>query len=237
MRALPANVGSASGQPGTRLSCPDSGTELRRRARAGRSRTIPDGPHLRGAARSPPGAGGPDAPPDPRAQAALDPAATDPPVQVRGEHIRVAGVLLSGFGADGVSGLVEITRAGGISLVQDPAEARQSAMPRNAIAGDDVDGVLPLEEIAARLVALSVGKAFDEVRIGDEAALLPAVVRRVGGPPVRAPGRTGRQRRPALPRPSPCLPRGCSRPGPGGAPCRSASDGGRGSPGARRRSG
>jgi hypothetical protein len=30
MRALPANVGSASGQPGTRLSCPDSGTELRR---------------------------------------------------------------------------------------------------------------------------------------------------------------------------------------------------------------
>jgi two-component system chemotaxis response regulator CheB len=83
---------------------------------------------------------------------------------------RVVGVLLSGFGADGASGLVEIKRAGGISLVQDPAEARQSAMPRNAIAGDDVDGVLALEEIAAGLVALSAGKAFDEVRVGDRAA-------------------------------------------------------------------
>src|SRR5262249_27438159 len=33
---------------------------------------------------------------------------------------RVVGVLLSGFGDDGVPGLIEIKKAGGLSIVQDP---------------------------------------------------------------------------------------------------------------------
>ncbi len=83
---------------------------------------------------------------------------------------RVVGVLLSGFGDDGVSGLIAITDRGGISIVQDPGEARHSSMPRNAIAEDDVDAVLPLDGIAAALVALASGHPF-EARHPDERAV------------------------------------------------------------------
>jgi two-component system chemotaxis response regulator CheB len=71
---------------------------------------------------------------------------------------RVVGVLLSGFGADGVSGLIQIKKVGGMSLVQHPGEARAGAMPRNAIAEDDVDAVLVLDQMAECLVALSAGE-------------------------------------------------------------------------------
>ncbi len=73
---------------------------------------------------------------------------------------RVVGVLLSGGGADGVRGLVAIKAARGISLVQDPREARNPTMPVNAIAEDDVDAVLPLAEVADALAVLTTGGAF-----------------------------------------------------------------------------
>ena len=55
---------------------------------------------------------------------------------------RVVGVLLSGGGADGVRGLIGIKARGGLSIVQDPSEARNPMMPTSAIAEDDVDAVL-----------------------------------------------------------------------------------------------
>lgn len=70
---------------------------------------------------------------------------------------RVVGVLLSGGGDDGVSGLIAIKAAGGLSLVQHPAEAIVSSMPLNAIAFDGVDAILPLDLIAATLVTLATG--------------------------------------------------------------------------------
>jgi two-component system chemotaxis response regulator CheB len=72
---------------------------------------------------------------------------------------RVIGVLLSGFGADGVDGLIAIKAAGGLSIVQDPLDARHGWMPRNAIAGDDVDYVLLLASIPDALVTLVAGGA------------------------------------------------------------------------------
>ena len=72
---------------------------------------------------------------------------------------RVVGVLLSGGGEDGVSGLIAINRAGGMGLVQDPAEAGHASMPLSAILNDHVDGVLPVAEIARVLVALAAGSA------------------------------------------------------------------------------
>ena len=68
---------------------------------------------------------------------------------------RVVGVLLSGGGDDGVRGLIAISAAGGVSLAQDPAEARNPSMPARAISQDDVDAVLPLVGIAEALVSLS----------------------------------------------------------------------------------
>jgi two-component system chemotaxis response regulator CheB len=71
---------------------------------------------------------------------------------------RVVGVLLTGYGSDGTPGLIAIKAAGGLSLVQDPHEALHPTMPRRAIAGDDVDAVLPLNGIADALVALASGR-------------------------------------------------------------------------------
>jgi two-component system, chemotaxis family, protein-glutamate methylesterase/glutaminase len=55
--------------------------------------------------------------------------------------------------------LIWIRQAGGVTLVQDPAEAVHPTMPRRAIAEDDVDAVLPLGGLAATLVALAEGRA------------------------------------------------------------------------------
>jgi two-component system chemotaxis response regulator CheB len=71
---------------------------------------------------------------------------------------RVVGVLLSGMGGDGVSGLIHIKANGGLSLVQSPAEAEFSVMPVRAIREDDVDGVLRIDELATTLIALAAGE-------------------------------------------------------------------------------
>jgi two-component system, chemotaxis family, protein-glutamate methylesterase/glutaminase len=70
---------------------------------------------------------------------------------------RVVGVILSGGGHDGVSGLKAIKAVGGISIAQDPLEAASPGMPESAISLDDVDLVLPVGEIAGALVALASG--------------------------------------------------------------------------------
>jgi two-component system chemotaxis response regulator CheB len=65
--------------------------------------------------------------------------------QVYGQ--RVVGVLLSGLSSDGVAGLNEIKRHGGLVIVQDPAEAKFSELPRNALAKVGVDYCLPVTKI------------------------------------------------------------------------------------------
>jgi two-component system chemotaxis response regulator CheB len=68
---------------------------------------------------------------------------------------RVIGVILSGMLDDGSAGLAVIKAYGGIALVQDPQEALFDGMPRSAIENVDVDAVLKLSDLAARLVILS----------------------------------------------------------------------------------
>ena len=72
---------------------------------------------------------------------------------------RVAGVLLTGCGGDGVTGLIGIKGAGGLSLVQDPREAPYPTMPSRAIKEDNVDAILPIEGLAAAIAALASGQA------------------------------------------------------------------------------
>ena len=67
---------------------------------------------------------------------------------------RSIGVLLSGNGSDGTSGLKAIKSAGGIAFVQDPESAKYDGMPRSAIGAGCVDFIRKPAEIAEELVRL-----------------------------------------------------------------------------------
>jgi len=61
------------------------------------------------------------------------------------------GIVLSGTGSDGVSGCRAIKAAGGLTLAQDPQDAKFDGMPGAAIAAGVVDLVLPAAGIGAEL--------------------------------------------------------------------------------------
>jgi two-component system CheB/CheR fusion protein len=63
-------------------------------------------------------------------------------------------IVLSGGGSDGSLGARAIKEAGGVVLVQDPAEATHDAMPRAVIAAEVADVIAPVAELAARLTGL-----------------------------------------------------------------------------------
>jgi two-component system CheB/CheR fusion protein len=63
-------------------------------------------------------------------------------------------IILSDAGSDGAIGVRAVKEAGGIVLVQDPEEAEYSSMPRSAIASGVADFILPVRDLAARLVEL-----------------------------------------------------------------------------------
>jgi two-component system chemotaxis response regulator CheB len=72
---------------------------------------------------------------------------------------RVVGVVLTGGGHDGMQGLLDVTTAGGLSLVQEPSEAQEPSMPEYAIAHDHVRAALTLDKIGDALVLLARGEA------------------------------------------------------------------------------
>jgi two-component system chemotaxis response regulator CheB len=67
------------------------------------------------------------------------------------------GVVLTGGGHDGMQGLLDVTTAGGLSLVQEPSEAQAPSMPEYAIAHDHVGAALTLDKIGDALVVLARG--------------------------------------------------------------------------------
>ena len=71
---------------------------------------------------------------------------------------RLLGMVLTGGNQDGAAGLAAVRAAGGLTLVQDPAEAQLALMPRSALQHGPADFVLPLEEIALLLHTLDHGR-------------------------------------------------------------------------------
>jgi two-component system chemotaxis response regulator CheB len=74
---------------------------------------------------------------------------------------RAVGVVLSGTLDDGTAGLVAVRRAGGVAIVQDPADAPFPDMPRNALRGAGADHVVALRDLApllARVAAEPAGR-------------------------------------------------------------------------------
>src|SRR5512132_1216055 len=87
------------------------------------------------------------------------------------QHGNDFAIILTGAGSDGAVGLKAVKEAGGIILVQDPNEAEYASMPLSAIATGLADFILPLREIAARVVELARDRAHTpvgELRDADE---------------------------------------------------------------------
>ncbi len=70
------------------------------------------------------------------------------------EHGEAAiGIVLSGAGSDGAAGLRAIKEHGGVTMAQDPGEARTDSMPRSAIALGAVDWILRVAEMPAKIAS------------------------------------------------------------------------------------
>ena len=67
---------------------------------------------------------------------------------------RAIGVVLSGSGRDGATGIRAMKEAGSITIAQDPEDAEFRPMPQAAVDTGCVDWVLPLEKIGTTLIEL-----------------------------------------------------------------------------------
>lgn len=67
---------------------------------------------------------------------------------------RAIGVLLSGMLNDGASGLADLKRCGGVTIVQNPLDAVESEMPRTALLASDIDYRAPGNDLAALVIRL-----------------------------------------------------------------------------------
>lgn len=66
----------------------------------------------------------------------------------------LAGILLTGANQDGAEGMARIHEVGGLTVVQDPAEAEIAVMPKSALDLFTPDFVFPLPEIQKLIFTL-----------------------------------------------------------------------------------
>lgn len=115
---------------------------------------------------------------------------------------RAIGVLLSGMLNDGASGLADLKRCGGVTVVQNPLDAVESEMPRSALLTSDVDYRAPASDLAVLLnrlvqeepgpalvppesvaleVAFAIGRPSDSATIAEIADPVPLACPGCGG--------------------------------------------------------
>lgn len=80
------------------------------------------------------------------------------------------GVVLTGTGSDGTTGLRRIRERGGLTVVQSPDEAEYDGMPRSAIAAGVADLILPLEQIVAHI--LQIEQAPPQITVSGDGPLV-----------------------------------------------------------------
>lgn len=85
---------------------------------------------------------------------------------------RVVAALFSGLLDDGSAGMKAVSGRGGISIVQDPEEARFASMPLSAVENDSPQYVLPVQQIGPTLVRLvSNGHGRQKAGVEGDSAL------------------------------------------------------------------
>ena len=85
---------------------------------------------------------------------------------------RVIGVVLSGSMDDGTAGLWQIKKRGGVTIAQDPADARFATMPQSAIDNVAIDFVLDIENLAKKLIELTGNRNDESQSSGDRVGVL-----------------------------------------------------------------
>ncbi|MGE3333393.1 MAG: chemotaxis-specific protein-glutamate methyltransferase CheB [Rhodospirillaceae bacterium] len=71
-----------------------------------------------------------------------------------------AGCLLTGMGRDGAQGLLDMRKAGGLTIAQDEATSVIYGMPREAVLLGAAQHVLPVEEIGPAIASLTRDKTM-----------------------------------------------------------------------------
>ena len=90
---------------------------------------------------------------------------------------RAIGVVLTGMLNDGAAGLADLKRCGGVTVVQNPIEAREREMPLSALAASDVDYQTPIGELGGLLKMLASEPRYsspppaDDIRLEVDIAL------------------------------------------------------------------
>jgi two-component system chemotaxis response regulator CheB len=93
---------------------------------------------------------------------------------------RVIGVVLSGLLDDGTAGLQAIKRCGGVTVVQDPDDARYSEMPRNAMAEVAVDHTSPAAGLGTLLNTIAREVSPDTPPVPEDIQLEVEIAERMG---------------------------------------------------------
>ncbi|TPG34843.1 chemotaxis protein CheB [Flavobacterium pectinovorum] len=81
---------------------------------------------------------------------------------------RTIGLLLTGYLDDGTAGLIAIQRCGGISIIQDPADADYPDMPKNALNQMKPDYCIPIAEMGGVLSILMTRKTSKQPAIPED---------------------------------------------------------------------
>ncbi len=93
---------------------------------------------------------------------------------------RSIGLILSGMGSDGSSGLKAIKERNGIVMVQEPSNAKFDSMPRNAIDSVLVDIVAPANLLPERLIEflklIPIVRSDLDVEIKDKSSLEKIII-------------------------------------------------------------
>lgn len=95
-------------------------------------------------------------------------------------HERSIGLILSGMGSDGSSGLKAIKERNGIVMVQEPSNAKFDSMPRNAIDSVLVDIIAPANLLPERLIEflkhIPIVRSDLDIEIKDKSSLEKIII-------------------------------------------------------------
>ena len=85
------------------------------------------------------------------------------------------GIILSGTGSDGASGIHAIKAAGGFTFSQDPTTAKYNGMPQSAIDTGSVDWILPPENMGSEIGLIVQNRG--RIPMATQAANAPATLK------------------------------------------------------------